>query len=114
MNKYIIRIMLGMFAGVLLFVISTMILVYATINAKIGRISVFLPFALFFTYEYLIINFLKGDLFSEERKNKDKNELTPYMYFSISSFRFVVKVFQGICIVVTPILWGLSILFPVQ
>lgn len=72
--------------------------------------SSFLFFALLFTYEYFLINLVKGDYLTKEREEIEDKTYDEYMRFSSYCYRRVIKVFLAICIIMMPIMWGLCIM----
>lgn len=100
------KIHIGLLIGFFITFISVVIVTYASDK----EINAFFPIALFLTYEFLIINFLKGDFLTEEFKERAKRELNEKDYFSISTYRGIIKFALGVCIIVAPIMCAMAIL----
>lgn len=66
--------------------------------------------ALFFTYEYLIINFLKDDFLTKEFKERAKYEYSEDKYRSIVIYRGIIKFALCVCILLAPIMWAMAII----
>ncbi|MGN0456115.1 MAG: hypothetical protein ACI4F2_04600 [Acutalibacteraceae bacterium] len=100
------KIHIGLIIGFLISFISGLILIIASDK----EITIFLPMALFFTYEYLIINFLKDDFLTKEFKERAKYEYSEDKYRSIVIYRGIVKFALCVCILLAPIMWGMAII----
>lgn len=99
------KIHIGIIVGFLIAFISTFILVVSSDK----EINVFYPMALFLTYEYLIINFLKGDFLTKEFKERAKVELSDYKYRSVVIYRGLIRFALGVCIILAPIMWAKAV-----
>ncbi len=100
------KIHIGIIVGFIITFFSTLFLVFASSK----KINVFFPMALFFTYEYLIINFLKDDFLTKEFKEKAKNELNDYNYRSVVIYRGILSFVLCACIILAPIMWAMAIM----
>lgn len=100
------KIHIGLIIGFLISFISGLIMVIVSNK----EITIFLPIALFFTYEYLIINFLKDDFLTKEFKERAKYEYSEDKYRSIVIYRGIVKFALCVCILLAPIMWGMAII----
>lgn len=100
------KIHIGLIIGFLISFISGLILVIASDK----NLTIFLPMALFFTYEYLIINFLKDDFLTKEFKERAKYEYSEDKYRSIVIYRGIIKFALCVCILLAPIMWAMAII----
>lgn len=100
------KIHIGLIIGIFISFISGLILVIASDK----EFTIFLPMALFFTYEYLIINFLKDDFLTKEFKERAKYEYSEDKYRSIVIYRGIIKFALCVCILLAPIMWGMAII----
>ena len=100
------KIHIGMLVGFFITFISIIIVTFATDR----EINAYFPVALFLTYEYLIINFLKGDFFTEDFKERAKREFSEKDYSGILIYRGIIRFVLGVCIIVAPIMWTMAIL----
>ena len=67
MTKAQLKILIGSLLGYIIIVIAMFVIFFANIDNDIV-FPIFLPIAFFFTYEYLIINFVKGDYLTKEHE----------------------------------------------
>ena len=95
------KIHIGLIIGFLISFISGLILVIASDK----NLTIFLPMALFFTYEYLIRNFL-----TKEFKERAKYEYSEDKYRSIVIYRGIIKFALCVCILLAPIMWAMAII----
>ncbi len=102
------KILTAFLLGLVLTFISIFIITFS--NSNYDMPSSFTVFALFFTYEYFLINLVKGDYLTKEREEIEDKTYDEYMRFSSYCYRRVIKVFLAICIIMMPIMWGLSIM----
>lgn len=73
------------------------------------EINTYYPIALFFTYEYLIINFLKDDFLTKEFKEKARRELNSHEYSYVVIYRGIIYFLLCGCIILAPIMWVMAI-----
>lgn len=100
------KIHIGLIIGFIITFLSVLFLVFASDK----EFNVFIPMAMFLTYEYLIINSLKDDFLTKEFKERAKREYNDYNYRSIIIYRGVIRVALYVCIVLIPIMWAMAII----
>lgn len=103
--KPMFKIHLGLILGFPVVFIAVVITGFLSHN----EMSVFLPPCYFFTYEYLIMEFLKGNYLSKEQEEFEDKTYEEFMRFSSYCYRRLLKVFRVICIIAIPIFWGLAV-----
>lgn len=92
------KLIFGFVAGLVLTYLSLAVFDCVNSDKGIGEFSVFTLLAVFFSYELMLLNLLKGDYLTQKHtKNIDK------------ALSIIVKLFLGLCIIMLPLMWGLSI-----
>ena len=109
MTKAQLKILIGSLLGYIIIVIAMFIIFFANIDSDIV-FPTFLPVAFFFTYEYLIINFVKGDYLTKEHEKMEEQTYDSYTQFSSYCYRRLIKLFLAVCIIMMPLMWGLTII----
>ena len=107
MTKAQLKILIGSLIGFIIIFIAMFIIVFSNTDNII--FPTFLPVAFFFTYEYLIINFVKGDYLTKEHEKMEKQTYDSYTCFSSYWYRRLIKFFLAVCIIMMPLMWGLTI-----
>lgn len=100
------KIHIGLITCFLITFISVMFLVFASNK----EINVYYPIALFLTYMYLIINFLKDDFLTKEFKEKAKIELNARDYSNVVIYRGIIYFILCVCIILAPVMWVMAII----
>ena len=80
MTKAQLKILIGSLLGFIIIVIAMFIIFFANIDSDIV-FPTFLTVAFFFTYEYLIINFVKGDYLTKEHEKMEEQTYDSYTQF---------------------------------
>ena len=107
MTKAQLKILIGSLLGFIIIFIAMFIIVFSNTDNII--FPTFLPVAFFFTYEYLIINFVKGDYLTKEHEKMEEQTYDSYTRFSSYCYRRLIKLFLAVCIIMMPLMWGLTI-----
>ena len=107
MTKAQLKILIGSLIGFIIIFIAMFIIVFSNTDNII--FPTFLPVAFFFTYEYLIINFVKGDYLTKEHEKMEEQTYDSYTCFSSYWYRRLIKFFLAVCIIMMPLMWGLTI-----
>ena len=107
MTKAQLKILIGSLLGFIIIFIAMFIIVFSNTDNII--FPTFLPVAFFFTYEYLIINFVKGDYLTKEHEKMEEQTYDSYTCFSSYWYRRLIKFFLAVCIIMMPLMWGLTI-----
>ena len=110
MTKHLFKIHIGLIIGFILTFLATFIVTIISSNFSQEKSPIPISLAFFFTYEYLIINFIKGDYLTKEHEKGEKISCSEYTRFSSYLYRRIIKIFLSICIIMIPIMWGLSII----
>ena len=108
MTKAQLKILISSLIGFIIIGIAMFIIFFANIDND-PIFPTFLPIAFFFTYEYLIINFVKGDYLTKEHEKMEKQTYDSYTRFSSYWYRRLIKFFLAVCIIMMPLMWGLTI-----
>ena len=107
MTKAQLKILISSLIGFIIIFIAMFIIVFSNTDNII--FPTFLPVAFFFTYEYLIINFVKGDYLTKEHEKMEEQTYDSYTCFSSYWYRRLIKFFLAVCIIMMPLMWGLTI-----
>ena len=107
MTKAQLKILISSLIGFIIIFIAMFIIVFSNTDNII--FPTFLPVAFFFTYEYLIINFVKGDYLTKEHEKMEEQTYDSYTQFSSYCYRRLIKLFLAVCIIMMPLMWGLTI-----
>ena len=107
MTKAQLKILISSLIGFIIIFIAMFIIVFSNTDNII--FPTFLPCAFFFTYEYLIINFVKGDYLTKEHEKMEEQTYDSYTQFSSYCYRRLIKLFLAVCIIMMPLMWGLTI-----
>ncbi len=92
------KLLFGFIAGLVLTYLSLAVFDCVNSDKGIWEFTIFTPLAVFFSYELMLLNLLKGDYLTQKHTKKSDKVLS-----------CITKIFLGICILMLPLMWGLSI-----